>query len=657
MKPAHARVAGAATVRRSRISNPALLVGLLAAALLLTPSAKAAEWSGPSEISNSTSRGADQLVIDANALGDFVAAWRLNPADDIAALTKAFNGSPAAPRKYTGDYEDPDVAIGGGSVGVLAFEDGSSNTSVYAASKATGASSFTGATPFSGDGVGSPYNDPPSAQQPSVAVNGAGVGMLMFARDYYFPPNYTGIAEAIEGRILTNPATNTWNSGADLNLDVNDPRGREVSVGRDGSAFLGINHFEQGPCWGLDTAVLEQNGTGSSNPDSFALKCAGAKYNGSYPSNDRLPSNDIVMAYRHHVDSSVNFLDLSKARALAGSSNLEASEVRLDEAGGSQTTSGRVLVRTDAAGNALVAWHDSDSAGSGNQESMLARYRPNGGSWGPAETISSGENYSGDLDLDVDNAGSGYIVYKRTNPSSGNQEIVAAQRSPGSGGSWTTPELLSDNQSAVSQPQVEAGRNSQAYASWVANTNDGVFYAENKAPQCGDGIDNDGDGKIDHPADPGCSSAADDDEVDSGDKPGGPGNDSSAPVGSAKKKGKAKAGKTIKLKVSSNEDGTAKASGMQKQTSRAKKKRQAGIAVVEIAKKKIKVKLKTARTKLEANVTTVLKLKPKGKKNRKRASKLRKQVKKGAKAKANLTVEFADLAGNSSRKKLSLKLK
>jgi hypothetical protein len=32
------------------------------------------------------------------------------------------------------------------------------------------------------------------------------------------------------------------------------------------------------------------------------------------------------------------------------------------------------------------------------------------------------------------------------------------------------------------------------------------------APQCADGVDNDGDGKVDYPADPGCSSATDDSE-------------------------------------------------------------------------------------------------------------------------------------------------
>ncbi|MFN2537380.1 MAG: hypothetical protein ABR549_04405, partial [Mycobacteriales bacterium] len=37
-------------------------------------------------------------------------------------------------------------------------------------------------------------------------------------------------------------------------------------------------------------------------------------------------------------------------------------------------------------------------------------------------------------------------------------------------------------------------------------------------PECSDGIDNDGDGKVDFPADPGCSSARDDSEADNGGK-------------------------------------------------------------------------------------------------------------------------------------------
>jgi len=41
-----------------------------------------------------------------------------------------------------------------------------------------------------------------------------------------------------------------------------------------------------------------------------------------------------------------------------------------------------------------------------------------------------------------------------------------------------------------------------------------TMIAHYNAPQCSDGIDNDGDGLIDYPADPGCSSPDDDDETD-----------------------------------------------------------------------------------------------------------------------------------------------
>jgi hypothetical protein len=44
-------------------------------------------------------------------------------------------------------------------------------------------------------------------------------------------------------------------------------------------------------------------------------------------------------------------------------------------------------------------------------------------------------------------------------------------------------------------------------------------YSEAQQPQCSDGLDNDGDGKIDYPDDPGCTNANDNDERDSSDIP------------------------------------------------------------------------------------------------------------------------------------------
>jgi hypothetical protein len=54
----------------------------------------------------------------------------------------------------------------------------------------------------------------------------------------------------------------------------------------------------------------------------------------------------------------------------------------------------------------------------------------------------------------------------------------------------------------------------------TANGEKDAFVTKIGAPQCSDGADNDGDGQVDFPADPGCSSPGDDDETDPAPTPG-----------------------------------------------------------------------------------------------------------------------------------------
>lgn len=492
--------------------NGCRLVSVVAAsvvALIAAPATAGAGWSGAVELTNSGERDGEQLVIDANLAGDLVAAWRESGTADIAAVFKRAASAAGAPQKFAGDFEQPDVAIGPGSVAVLAFDDDSGYGSVYAASKAAAASAFTSTASFIGDGHSTP-TAPASAAEPRVAVNGFGTGMLFFGRDYYNPPSYTDIAEAIEGRVLLDPSANSWSAGTDLNTVVKDPRDMEVSVGPDGSAFLGINFFSLGPCWGLEPAMLEDDGAGSTDPAGLTESCSDV-YRGVYPSNDRLPNSDVVMAWGHSGDGSVRFLDLPKARALSGggAQDQEDDEVRLDAGDDSETTSGAVRVRTDAAGSTIVVWHASGGA----EEAILARVRPAGGSFGPVEVIDSGEDYmaaSRELDFDVDDAGSGYLVYSQASGTSGDDEIIAVVRRPN--GDWSSPKLLSTGQSVAGSPAVAAAGDGRAYAAWIADGDDGVYYSAFQAPACADTVDNDGDGLTDHPADPDCSSPADDDE-------------------------------------------------------------------------------------------------------------------------------------------------
>lgn len=569
-------------------------------------------WAPPVEISTPTTRDARGLEIDANGLGDFVAAWVVDGDDDIAAVIKRPGSAPGAPQVFAGDYDDPDVAIGGDGVGVLAFESTSTNAngfteSVYAASKAGSATSFSTATPFTGDG----HNTfEASAQDPVVAVNGQGTGMLFFERDYYIPPSYSQLAEAVEGRILLNPSTNTWNAGVDLHTNPREPRNTEVSVAADGSVLFASNGFELGPCYYIHTMVMENDGTGS-GVDPIAYTCGGA-YNGIYPSNDRLPNGDVVMAYHHHTGAGVYALDIPKGRAMGSGDELEDQEVRLDNPDGSEDgLSPRV--HTDAAGNAVVVWYDNSGT-----KSMLARFRPAGQStWGPVEVISSRETYQGDFDFDMDDAGHGYLVYERTEGA--DQQVVAAERTPGAAGTWSTPEVLSVGQGIVADPQVVAGAAGHAFAAWRANSGDEVYLATLTPP-------------ANDPGDP--------------NEPGPGSGDSTAPAVTVK--GVAKQSNHKRIRVTVRCDEACQVMVMPK-----------GKAVIKKGPpgtpKKAKLKLKKTRANLVAGQEQRLTLKFTGAKTKKLVRKVLNS--KRGRIKLKLVATATDAAGNTSRRVIKVVLR
>ena len=612
---------------------------LMAAAFTVaTPVARADEWSANQEISSLTTRDAEQLKIDSNSIGDFVATWLQSADDDVAAVFRPLGSAVGLPQEFAGTYDAPDVAVGGNSVATLGFDE-PGGPRAAATSKASGSMTFN-PTPafFIGDGHTSP-SAPPSAGDPLVEVTDSGTGILAYEQDYYNPPSYSTKVESVQGRILANPTTNTWTGSGAFRGDSFDLRAGDLSVATDGSTFYGSNSFSVGPCWYIAPGLLQQDGSGSGG-DHLKVGCSGNPYAGVIPSFDRLPNGDVVMAYRKKDESNIYVIDFTKARAGSGSS--EPAAVKINP-GNDQRSSTDPELSTDSMGNAIVVWYDSDS-GTGNERSLLARFRPLGGSWGPVEVITSGEDYEGSFDFDMDAAGNGYLVYERKNPTSGDDEIVAVERTPGASGSWSSPELLSEEQGSVLSPRVAAGRNGEAFASWIANSSDAVFYAVNSAS--------------DDETDPG-SGGGGDPPPGGGDPPPGGGADTTAPEGKVSKVGKAKAGRPIKLKVVANEDGRVVARGHQARTSagRASASLSAWVARKR-GFKRLKVKLKPARKQISAGEQTRLKLKPKGKKNRRKARRLRRLVNgKGAKARAKVTVVFRDEAGNKSKEKLKFRLR
>ena len=142
--------------------------------------------------------------------------------------------------------------------------------------------------------------------------------------------------------------------------------------------------------------------------------------------------------------------------------------------------------------------------------------------------------------------------------------------------------------------------------------------------------------------------------------PPSPPPDTTAPRPKTRAKGKPRAGKPLRLVVRLNENGRVIAKGVQKRSGSSKKGAGASSAFAIAARKsksKLAVRLKPVRRRVRASVQTTLVLKPQGKKNRRAAKRLRRAVKRGASAKAIVHLRFVDQAGNSSKKRLALKLR
>ncbi|HKJ36008.1 MAG TPA: beta-propeller fold lactonase family protein [Solirubrobacterales bacterium] len=166
-------------------------------------------------------------------------------------------------------------------------------------------------------------------------------------------------------------------------------------------------------------------------------------------------------------------------------------------------------------------------------------------------------------------------------------------------------------------------------------------FTREPAPACSDGLDNDGDGKTDHPADPGCAGPNDGDETDP--------LDNTAPKLKLKGKKKQSNKRRVVVKAKCNEA----CSVVVKPKGKATVKTRAPASAAK--KRKKKLKLKTARANLSAGQTKRLKLKFKGKKT-KRLVKRALRKKKG-KIKLKLRGKATDGAGNKGRATFRVKLK
>ncbi|HKI67600.1 MAG TPA: hypothetical protein VJ989_10090 [Solirubrobacterales bacterium] len=429
-----------------------LAIGVLTSLIAAAPAA--AEWAAPVEISEAGTRNASSLDIDANPAGDGVAAWQYGTSGVATVVSPAGSG-PLAPQTYAGSYGSPTVGVGGNSVGALAFQ--LQPYGIFAASKPGTESSFGAAAQIEG-----PPNET-GMKSPILSVNDEGTAQLFHGiEDQTF-----GFGSQFTGRLLTEPATNTWSSGENFSTGEPFTHNSAVATAADGSTVLllksdnGLNFREIIP------AVIENGGSASNGAaiDASSGNGSGALTNPSGLSVARMPDASVVAAFERKAGTGggIFVADFSKSRA-SGASGTGLVEIPVSgDEDGSQPK-----VATDAAGNSIVIWYDP-SNGPGDPNAIRARFRPAGSAtWGAEETVATGT--LGALDLAVDALGNAFVVYQDDEADAVKSRI----RMPGAAGAWQAPETVSTGLSGVEEPLVVAGGEYEAFAAFTADNGGGA---------------------------------------------------------------------------------------------------------------------------------------------------------------------------------------
>jgi hypothetical protein len=138
--------------------------------------------------------------------------------------------------------------------------------------------------------------------------------------------------------------------------------------------------------------------------------------------------------------------------------------------------------------------------------------------WGYGGSLRWGTNHVSDSSqLVLDTQSFAFSFDRITNPPSGEHEAIAATGDSGGGvfvkrsGSWQLAGILFANADYVGQPVGTALYGNLTYAVDIS-TYQSEILALTSQPACADGLDDDLDGLVDFPLDPGCASALDDSE-------------------------------------------------------------------------------------------------------------------------------------------------
>jgi hypothetical protein len=272
---------------------------------------------------------------------------------------------------------------------------------------------------------------------PQVTVDATGTATAVWVRN-------TGSGSIIQSS--TRPSGGSWSTPEDLSASGQNAFDPQVTVDSTGTAIAvwsrsnGSNTIIQastrpsGGSWSTPVD-LSETGQDATNPQVT------------------VDANGTAIAVWSRSNGT-NTIIQSSTRPSGGSWTTPADNL---SAVGQDASAPQVSV--DATGTAIAVWSRSN----GTNTIIQSSTRPSGGPWStPAADLSATGQDASAPQVTVDATGTATAVWSRSN---GTNTIIQASTRP-SGGSWTTPENLSEPLGSAIQPQVTVDSTGLAAAVW-----------------------------------------------------------------------------------------------------------------------------------------------------------------------------------------------
>jgi PKD domain len=407
---------------------------LLVMAVLPAGAIAAPTWLAPNDLSVA-GQSAKEPQVAVDAAGDAVAVWRRYDGSDyiIQSASRPAGGNWGPPVDLSApgqNAEEPQVAVDAAGDAVAVWRRFNGSSLVIQAASRSADGTWEPAVELSASGE--------DAEEPAVSVDPAGDAVAVWTRS-------DGSDDIVQA--VTRPAGGVWQSTVDLSATGSNASRPHVTLDAAGDAVAVWERFNGA------NEIVQAAGRQAGGTWQAPTNLSEASEDAEEPAVSVDPAGDAVAVWWRY-DGSNEIIQAASRPAggtWQGPTNLSAP--------GDGAIEPHVAV--DPAGDAVAVWTRYD----GSDYIVQSASRAAGGTWGaPADLSTMGQD-AGHAEVGVDAAGDAVAVWERFDGS--NFVVQAASRA--AGGAWGQPQDLSAPGRNAEEPAVAVDSQGDAVAAWERN--------------------------------------------------------------------------------------------------------------------------------------------------------------------------------------------